>query len=242
MPHLLLIENDLVLRRTLHDLFTGNGHTCSVAGDPEEAEAALIAGPIDLVVLDAGGLPSNGMGVLQAIRAQHHTPILMLAPGKEVFDTVEGLTLGADDYLCEPFDPREVMARAEAQLRRAGEYRDPSPAKRQFDLGGIVLDVERRDAFRDGRPLQLTPREFDLLHLLARHAGQALSSAWIIEHLWSYRVTPHSKALAVHIGRLRGKIEADRSRPRRLLSLRGFGYRLVNPDSGGAPLTEAPAR
>jgi len=143
---------------------------------------------------------------------------------------VLGLELGADDYVTKPFDPRELLARIHALLRRASEYTLPAERVRQIDLGEVVLDLDRRDAYRGGRPVHLTDREFELLCLLARHRGQALSSRWIFEVLWGTPADLGFKTLTVHVQRLRRKIEADPQHPRLLLTARGFGYRLVGGD------------
>jgi len=227
MPRLLLIETDEYMQRTLQKLLAAEGYYCAVAADGEEMRRALQGGPFDLVVLDVGQLRAEGLNLLRQIRTSHHVPVLLLAPEDGVIDTVAGLEMGADDYLCEPFDPREFVARVRAQLRRADEYSQPSVRETSIDLGGIFLDLDRRVAFRDGAALNLTAREFELLHLLARHRNKVLASAWIFESVWGHAAELGSKALSVTMGRLRGKIEADARHPRLLLSIRGFGYKLV---------------
>lgn len=227
MPRLLLVENDPFLQRTLQKLLAAEGYFCAVAADGAETSRALLGDRFDLVVLDVGKLREEGLDLLRQIRASYHTPILLLAPDHDVMDTVAGLEVGADDYLCEPFDPRELVARVRAQLRRAGEYSRPAAQNTRIDVGDITLDVDGRDAFRAGTALNLTTREFELLHLLARHGNKALASAWIFENVWGEVAELGSKALTVYVSRLRGKIEADAQHPRLLLSIRGFGYKLV---------------
>jgi len=227
MPRLLLVENDPFLQRTLQKLLAAEGYFCAVAADGAETSRALLGDRFDLVVLDVGKLREEGLDLLRQIRASYHTPILLLAPDHDVMDTVAGLEVGADDYLCEPFDPRELVARVRAQLRRAGEYSRPAAQNTRIDVGDITLDVDGRDAFRAGTALNLTTREFELLHLLARHGNKALASAWIFENVWGEVAELGSKALTVYVSRLRGNIEADAQHPRLLLSIRGFGYKLV---------------
>jgi DNA-binding response OmpR family regulator len=227
MPRLLLVETDPFMQRALQELFAAEGYFCGVAAGEEETLHALDGHPFDLVVLDVGQLREAGLNLLRQIRTIHHTPLLLLAPSHDLIDTVAGLEGGADDYLCEPFDPRELVARARAQLRRADEYSRPAAQDRRIDLGGIILDLDQRDAFRGGAALNLSTREFELLHLLARHQNKVLSSRWIHESIWGYAAALGSKALTVSIGRLRGKIEVDTRHPRLLLSIRGFGYKLV---------------
>jgi len=227
MPRLLLVETDPFMQRTLQTLFAAEGYFCAVAAGREEIHRALQGDPFDLVILDVGQLPADGLNRLREIRAGHHTPVLLLAPHRDVLDTVAGLELGADDYLCEPFDPRELVARVRAQLRRAAEYSRPGGQDRRIDLGPISLDVVSRDAFRDGAALNLTSREFDLLHLMAHHRDKPLAAAWIFESVWGYAAELGSKGLTVYMGRLRAKIELAVQRPRLLLNIRGFGYKLV---------------
>lgn len=227
MPRLLLVETDPFLQRTLQKLLATEGYFCAVAADGEETRRALQGDAFDLVVLDVGQFRAEGLNLLRQIRARHHTPILLLAPHRDVIDTVMGLEGGADDYLCEPFDPRELVARVRAQLHRADEYSRPPAQDSRIQLGDMTLDVAGRDAFRAGVALNLTTREFELLYLLARHRNKALASAWIFENVWGQAAELGSKALTVYVGRLRGKIEADGQHPRLLLSIRGFGYKLV---------------
>lgn len=227
MPRLLLVEKDPFMQRTLLKLLGTEGYSCTVAADGEETRLALGKGQFDLLVLHVVPPRAEGMEVLRQIRLGHHVPILLLAPRNGVVDTVGGLEGGADDYLSEPFDPRELVARVRAQLRRADEYSLPVSPDSRINLGLVILDVERREAFRDGIPLNLTTREFEVLHLLAQHRNKALASKWIFESVWGYAAHLGIKTLTVYIGRLRRKIEADPRHPQTLLSIRGFGYKLV---------------
>lgn len=227
MPRLLLVESDPFMQRTLQKLFAAEEYFCAVAGSPDAAREALEGLPFDLIILHLGQSPGDGLALLQAIRTQHHTPVLVLAPHQDVVNTVLGLETGADDYLCEPFDPRELRARVQAQLRRADGYSRPVVSGGRFELPGVVLDVAQREAYREGRALKLTGREFELLHLLARHPGEALATHWIFENVWGYAAELGFKTLTVCVGRLRRKIEEDPGHPRLLISIRGFGYKLA---------------
>jgi DNA-binding response OmpR family regulator len=226
MPRLLLVEVDPFLRRTLQKLFAAEGYYCAVAATPEAAQRTLQDTAFDLLVLDVGRTGAAGLQLLRHIRTAHHVPILLLAPDGSVDDTVVALDLGADDYLCEPFDPRELLARVRAQLRRGAEYVEQDLGE-PLDLGRITLDVARRDAFHDGQALHLTPREFSLLHLLARYRDQTLAAVWLFESVWGTTAERGLKRLTVCVGRVRRKIEADPRRPKLLISVRGHGYRLV---------------
>ena len=229
MSRLLLVEKDPFLQRTVQQLLAAEGYYCAVAGGGTEARHALQGDPFDLLILDMGQLSGEGLILLRQIRSTHHLPILMLAPRHDVVDTVAGLETGADDYLCEPFDPRELVARVRAQLRRAGEYSEPATPLQPLDLGGLLLDPACRDAFRTGVALNLTTREFDLLHLFARHPNKALAAEWIFENVWGHGAELGIQALKVYVGRLRRKIEPDTRDPQRLVNVRGFGYKLLVP-------------
>ncbi len=154
-------------------------------------------------------------------------PILFLTARDDNADKVVGLEVGADDYLTKPFEPRELVARIRAQLRRAMEYSQPPEMQNQIRLGALVVDIDRRDAVCNGEPAHLTEREFELLYLLARHRDKALATDWIFENVWGYDAEMGVKTLAVYVRRLRRKIEADPDHPCFLLTVRGFGYKLT---------------
>jgi DNA-binding response OmpR family regulator len=239
MPRLLLVVGEPLLQQRLQKVFAADEHFCAVAEDAEQARAALQGDTFDLVVLEQGQPPGSGLSLLCQIRRRHHTPVLILAPTHSVVETVLGLDTGADDYVCVPFDPRELRARVRAQLRRAGRYSRPAEEGDRYDLGGVVLDVSQRDAFRQGIALNLTTREFELLYLLARHRGETLASQRIFESVWGYTAECGLKALTVCVGRVRRKIEVDAQHPRLLVSVRGFGYRLVTESECAAQPTPA---
>ena len=232
MPRLLLIDDDRLLLRSLEKLFSQEGYCCRSAQTTEEARRALVQTtpdePFDLVVLDVGLPDGDGVSFCRQIRTRHRMPIMLLTARNEITDKVIGLEVGADDYLTKPFDPRELLARVRAHLRREAEYGSPATGSNQIDLGQLVIDLEAREARWDGVDLRLTEREFELLHLLARHSGKALASAWIFEHVWGYSPEFGIKTLTVCVRRLREKLEVDSHRPEVLLTVRGFGYKLVS--------------
>lgn len=231
MPRLLLVDDDRFLLRSIEKLFGTEGYYCKAVSSAAEVRQALSQAapeePFDLVVLDVGLPDLDGFSLCRQIRARHRMPILLLTARSDSADKVVGLELGADDYLTKPFDPRELLARVRALLRRATEYSQPAERDNRIDLGSVVLDVDARDALRDGTPVGLTDREFELLHLLARHRGKALASEWIFENVWGYDAELGMKTLTVYVQRLRRKIEADPAHPRLLVTVRGFGYKLV---------------
>lgn len=227
MARLLLVGTDPYMRNTLEKLFAPDEYCCTAVPAGDEASLALQRHPFDLVILDVGQLWSEGLDLVRHLRTAHDTPILLLAPRRDIMDVVLGLQAGADDYLCEPFDARELVARVQAQLRRAATHQKRAQATAELDLGGMVLDVERREAFRNGAPLHLTNREFELLYLLARHRGKPVATERILDTVWDGRKDIGVKTLTVYVGRLRRKIEEDPADPQVLRSIRGFGYQLT---------------
>lgn len=226
MPRLLLVDDDRFLLRAVEKLLASEGYFCQTAVNAEQARLALAGEPFDLVVLDIGLPDMDGFALCRQIRARYRMPIVFLSARDDSADKVIGLEVGADDYLTKPFAPRELLARVRAHLRRETEYSRPVEADNQITIGNLVVDVDSRDALRDGVRAHLTEREFELLHFLARHRDKALATEWIFENVWGYDAEMGVKTLAVYIRRLRRKIEADPDNPRLLQTVRGYGYKL----------------
>jgi two-component system response regulator VicR len=228
---LLLVDDDRPFLHSLARLLAREKYHVTAVPTLEEARRALETAPFDLMLLDVNLPVGDGISFCRQVRVQHHLPILLLTARDSVADRVVGLEVGADDYITKPFEPAELLARVRAHLRRSQEYqRAAVPAARQIRLGPLVVDPDARDAHRDGRPVGLTQKEFDLLHLLARHRNKALASEWIFEQVWGYDADPGAKTMAVYVRRLRRKIEVDPENPRFLVTVRGFGYQLVTPE------------
>lgn len=233
MPRILIVDDDRLLARSVEKLLAAEGYFCALAGSAAEAWTLLTqpdASPFDLVVLDVGLPDRDGFSLCRQLRERYRMPILFLSARDDPADKIVGLELGADDYLAKPFVPRELAARVRAQLRRTAEYGATPAESRAITLGELVIDPDRREATVSGRSAGLTEREFQLLHLLARHRGKALSSEWIFESVWGYAADLGAKTLTVTLGRLRQKIEPDPQHPRTLITVRGFGYMLKAPD------------
>lgn len=233
MARILLVDDDPALTRAVQKLLGLDGHHCITAQSAAGARRSLADGDFDLLLLDVNLPDGDGLTLCRQLRTRHTLPILLLTARSSGTDKVVGLEIGADDYITKPFDPAELVARVRAHLRRSREYSSATPPPRRISLGDVVLDVEAREVHRDGTALPLTQREFDLLHLLARHRDKALASDWIFEHVWGYDAALGTKNLAVCVQRVRRKIEADPARPALLRTVRGFGYKLVS-----APETE----
>jgi two-component system response regulator VicR len=229
-PRILLVDDDRAILRSVERLLSGQGYLVTSSVSAEEAWLILNRETVDLMVLDLSLPGQDGLSFCRRVRARWQFPIVMVTARSDSADKVVGLELGADDYLTKPFEPRELLARVRAQLRRVGEYNAAETRPDVIELGRLAIDVDRRDAFLEGRPAALTDREFELLHLLARHRGKAMNKDYLFETVWGYDAELATKALAVYVRRLRQKIEADPDNPRYLLTVRGFGYKLVNPD------------
>jgi DNA-binding response OmpR family regulator len=226
---LLIVDDDRFILHAVSDFLKAEGYHVTTAESVQGAMDALNQDAFDLILLDVMLPDGDGFTGCRRIRARWQTPIIMLTAKGETADKVVGLDMGADDYVVKPFEPRELLARVRAQLRRAQEFSHPERQGEKITLGNLVVDVSLRDAIVNGQPADLTHKEFELLHLLARHAGKALHKDWIFEQVWGYDAELSGKALAVYVRRLRSKIESDPNHPRYLLTVRGFGYKLTTP-------------
>ncbi len=226
---LLIIDDDRFILRAVSDFLKAEGYHVTTAESVQGAMDALNHEAFDLILLDVMLPDGDGFTACRRIRARWQTPIIMLTAKGETADKVVGLEMGADDYVVKPFEPRELLARVRAQLRRAQEFSRPEGRNEKITLGDLVVDESLHDAVLNGHPIGLTHKEFELLHLLARHAGKALHKDWIFEQVWGYDAELGGKTLAVYVRRLRSKIESDPDHPRSLLTVRGFGYKLAVP-------------
>ena len=230
MTRLLLVEDDRFILRSMEKLLTAEGYFCKPVISGEEARRALQGEPFDMVILDVGLPDTDGFSLCRQIRTDHRMPILFLSGRQESADKVVGLEVGGDDYVTKPFTPRELLARVKAHLRRSQEYGRPEIEGRQIKLGRLIVDMDKREAYRAGTALRLTDREFELLALFARNREKALAASWIFENVWGYESDVGPKTLAVFVRRLRCKIEDDPESPTLLVTVRGFGYKLTASD------------
>lgn len=231
MPEtVLIVDDEQLTRRTLSALLEGVGLKVIAVGSAGEAAAELNRREFDLILLDILLPDENGLDLCRRIRARSQTPIVMLSTKSQLGDRINGLETGADDYIVKPFEPREVVARVRAHLRRARDLSRPDLRER-IAIGDLVVDAAIQDVLVDGLPAGLTQKEFRLVRMLASNAGRAISRDSLHEHLWSGDDLPSDKILAVYVRRLRQKIEKDPGKPRYLRTLRGFGYKLAEPDA-----------
>jgi DNA-binding response OmpR family regulator len=227
MPQcILVVEDELMTRRMLQDLLQSEGFTVTTAGSVAEALGEVNRRPCDLVLLDIMLPDGDGFTACRRIRERHRMPIVFLSTKRQLEDRVMGLETGADDYIVKPFEPREMIARVRAHLRRAQQLNQDG-GKQLIQVGPLVIDASVQDALIDGNGVGLTQKEFQLLHLLASRAGKAVSRDFLIEQLWADDELGSDKNVAVYIRRIRQKIERDPDEPAILLTVRGFGYRVA---------------
>jgi two-component system, OmpR family, response regulator RstA len=235
--HILLVEDDAKLAQLVQEFLQANGFRVDWEARGDKAVSRILAEKPELVILDLMLPGLDGLSICRAVRSQYQGRILMLTARHEEVDEVVGLELGADDYLAKPVRPRVLLARINALLRRAvPETADlSSPAKpssegreAQFiDLGYLVVDSVNRKALVQGREVELTTAEFDLLQLLAQHAGEILTRDQIYGALRGIEYDGFDRSIDLRITRLRKKIGDDGKQPQKIKSVRGVGYLLV---------------
>ena len=228
---LLLVDDDQDLAGMLQEYLEPEGFSVEWAGDGPAALERLAEETFDLVILDVMMPGMNGFEVLRRIRAEGDTPVLMLTARGDDVDRIVGLEIGADDYLAKPFNPRELVARLRAVLRRS-RPQPPSEAG-QLTAGSIVLDLRTRHATREGRELRLTGTEFQLLGLLVAAAGEVVSKETISLEVLGRKLLPWDRSVDTHISNLRGKLAGDDRGSNPIRNIRGVGYTLVadEPDA-----------
>jgi len=220
--NILLVEDEEALRMTLSDRLRSEGYEVDCAGDGEEGLNKATGLPFDLIILDVMLPHRSGFDVCRDIRtAGLATPILVLTARDQTMDKVLGFKLGADDYVTKPFDTLELMARIEALLRRV-----PGRATQTvYQLGSIRMDVLGTEVTRDGKPVALSAREFQLLRHFMEHPGVTLSRAELLHEVWGYEDGTFTRTVDVHIASLRQKLEKDPKRPELILTVPGMGYK-----------------
>ncbi len=225
MKRLLVIDDDERLRRLLAEYLEARGFAVETASDGDAGLARLRAGGFDLVVLDVMMPGRDGLDVCREVRRTSAIPIVMLTARGDETDRIVGLELGADDYLPKPFNPRELLARIQAVLRRA---QDPAPAAAPAVLaaGPIVVDPDRRVATVDGRAVDLTTTEFDILRALVANAGRVISRERLMELARGEDWASFERSVDVHVSHLRRKLGDDPRQPALIKTVRGIGYQV----------------
>jgi DNA-binding response OmpR family regulator len=225
--HILIVDDDALLRRSLAFNLERVGYHVSTAAMAEDALAQVCLDPPDLVLLDIGLPGMDGLDALRNLRQQIDVPVIFLTARRRELDQVLGLELGADDYITKPFDIDVLLARIKAVLRRAAQVpvyaREPAP----LAVGDLAIDPMAHTVTVGGRVVELAPREFDVLYTLALEAGHVVSVDGLLARVWGAEYAGEPQVVYVHIRWLREKLEEDPKHPRRILTVRGVGYKLV---------------
>lgn len=224
MSSILIIEDETAMRTALVDALIAHGHRVDSAADGASGLQKGLEGAHDLILLDVMMPRLDGLALCESLRRRGVlTPVLMLTARGQIDDRVAGLDAGADDYLVKPFSTRELLARVRALLRRA-ERSTPMPET--LVLGDCVIDLTHQTATRAGRPLDLSPREHQMLRLLAQNVGKPVTREQFLDAVWGYNTYPTTRTVDNFIASLRAKIELEPRAPRYLVTVHGVGYRL----------------
>jgi DNA-binding response OmpR family regulator len=228
MPRtVLVVEDEHTVRETLAEALIEDGLRVTTAADGPQALERYRADRPDLVILDLMLPGMSGIEVCRILRAESSVPILMLTARDSELDKVLGLELGADDYVTKPFSLRELQARIRALLRRtegADRAAVAGGTPRAVELGAVHVDLAGHQILRDGKPLPVKPKAFELLAFLIRNAGQVFSREQLLERVWGYDYAGETRTVDVHVHWLRKRIEDDAANPRFLQTVRGVGY------------------
>ena len=231
MATVLIVEDDPTILDTVAYNLGRDGHEVLTAGDGTIGLELARSRHPDLVLLDVMLPGMSGLDVCRILRTEQTVPILMLTARDAEADKIQGLDLGADDYITKPFSMRELRARVLSALRRDQISREAGAEQRvegeTIEAGGIVLDGVAHEVTVRGEQVALRPREFELLEYLMRHPGQALSREMILEAVWGYSYGGETRTVDVHVRWLREKLELDPAQPEHIQTVRGVGYKFV---------------
>jgi len=223
---ILLVEDEPDIALVVADLLGAQGHTVETAGTGTDGVRMATDSRFDLLILDVMLPGMDGFAVCRAMREQGFDGgVLMLTARSQVADRVQGLQIGADDYLAKPFDPNELVARVTALLRRVGKEQ-LTPVLR-FQFGGVRVDFSRPSVTRNGAAVSLAAKEMQLLRCLVDHRGQVLTREWLLGQVWSQQPFITPRTVDVHVAWLRQKLEEEPQTPKHILTVRGEGYRFV---------------
>ena len=218
---ILVVDDEPAILELVSYNLKRDGYEVITAADGKSALEMFMNEMPDLGILDLMSPEPDGYEVCKRIRAQSAVPVIMLTARGEEQDRIRGLDLGADDYVVKPFSPRELLARVRAVLRRSPMVQEDG----RLVAGDLVIDSERHQVTIAGEPIELTPKEFDLLKTLAENTGKALERDFLLEKAWGYAFAGATRTLDVHIRRLRQKINDDPQNPRYIETVHGVGYR-----------------
>jgi two-component system KDP operon response regulator KdpE len=223
-PRVLVVDDEPQILRAVQMKLRGAGYAVETAATAKEALMKAGMRPPEAIILDLLLPDGSGTEVCRELRRWNAAPILVLSAVGEEKEKIEALDAGADDYVTKPFSGDELLARLRAVLRRVTPSAEPV-----LSIGDLRIDLEKRTVTMGGRPVSLTPIEYDLLRLLAENEGKLLTHPMILRAIWGPAFQEESNYLHVHVSHLRRKIEPDPARPRYLLNQAGVGYRLIDP-------------
>ncbi|MCT4578606.1 MULTISPECIES: response regulator [Donghicola] len=228
-PHILIVDDDERIRGLLQKFLARNGFLVTTARDAAHARRILGGLDFDLIVMDVMMPGEDGVSMTKSLREDRMTPILLLTAKGETEDRIAGLEAGADDYLPKPFEPKELLLRMNAILRRMPEPVETDAAPKLLQLGPVRYDIDRGEMWQGDTPVRLTATEAQLMRIFAAQPGEALTRTKLVEELGRDKGQAQERAVDVQITRLRRKLEEDPKQPRYLQTVRGAGYMLA-PD------------
>jgi DNA-binding response OmpR family regulator len=225
VKRILVVEDEMEIARVVRDYLLDAGYDVAVAGTGEAALANARGSRPDLVVLDLGLPGVDGLDVARELSATSRVPIVMLTARGDETDRIVGLELGADDYVVKPFSPKELVARVRAVLRRSTN--EAMLRDRPIRAADVEIDPRRMQVAVSGRPVDLTPTEFQLLSALAREPGRVFTRGQLLDAIHGVAIESYERAIDAHVKNVRKKIEPDPRAPRYLLTVHGVGYRFA---------------
>jgi len=226
VQRILVVDDEESILKVVDYALSQEGFEVHTASDATGGAFLIDQVKPNLIILDVMLPGKSGLELAREIRETSDVPIIMLSAKGDEVDRILGLEFGADDYVCKPFSPRELVSRVKAILRRAG---GGTGTTERIEIRGLVIDEASRQVQIDGSPVHLTSSEYGILTFLAKHPGKAFSRQAILAALWDESPVGDERAIDVHVHNIREKIEADPKEPQYLLTVRGFGYRLTEP-------------
>jgi DNA-binding response OmpR family regulator len=225
--HILIVDDDKLLRRSLSLQLEQVGYRTSTAANAEDALALARRDEPDLILLDVGLPGMDGLEALRHIQKDMDVPVIFVTARRRELDEILGLELGADEYITKPFNPDILLARVKAVLRRSGRQSDSPASNAVLEVGDLVIDPAAHTVVVAANSIELTAREFALLHALAQEAGRVLSIDDLLARVWGAEFFGEPQVVYVHVRWLREKIEEDPQKPKRIINVRGVGYKLI---------------
>jgi DNA-binding response OmpR family regulator len=225
---ILVVDDDTDIRNLLELYLVNEGYEVVHASNGREALKIVNSRRIDLVLLDIMMPEMDGLESCILIRKSHQMPIIMLTANANDLQVIQGLSMGADDYVTKPFQPLQVIARVKAQLRRYLQYVSHTDRSDQINLQHVTINIFKREVKVNEKAVSLTPREYDILLLLAQHAGIVMPTEQIYELVWKEEMLTSHNTIMVHIRKIREKIERDPKRPTVIQTVWGVGYKAVS--------------